>query len=247
MQENPLKSYLMQQLTAAKQQLLTIGPDADIEALHRFRVALRRFRTVLDSYTKEMYAPDAIAKSMLKVTNALRESDVFLAAMDKKKYPKLFAAITQYRLKLYKRHWTKQTVKRFDHTLDALLQDVSAFKLEMGDKKLVKTAEKLFKEAEQAEEALTDKTPEAQVHEVRLMYKQARYALEFLHEAGLADESKRIKRVKKTLEHFGDIQDATNQLDWLESFCEKHPSDECSRLSSEKKKALQDLKALFSP
>lgn len=238
--------YLIQQLTAAKQQLSTIGPEADIEALHRFRVALRRFRTVLDSYTKEMYAPDAITKSMLKVTNALRESDVFLATTDEKQYPKLYAAIVQYRTKLYKKHWTKQTRIRFDHTLDALVQDVSAFKMDLGDKRLVNMAEKLYKEAKKAEEALTDKTLEAQVHEVRLMHKQVRYTLEFLHDAGLANESSRIKRLKKALEHFGNIQDAANQLDWLESFCKKHPNDECSPMIRERKKALKDLKALFS-
>ncbi|MEJ2468829.1 MAG: CHAD domain-containing protein, partial [Campylobacterales bacterium] len=78
-----------------------------------------------------------------------------------------------------------------------------------------------------------------------LRYKQVRYVLEFLDSSGLVDETKKLKKVKKLQEHFGAIQDAVNQLDWLKDFCTTHPSDECRDLYKRRKKALKRLKKTF--
>jgi len=216
-----------------------------MESLHRFRVALRRFRSVLAAYTTDMYAPDVIVKSMVKLTNRLRETDVFLASIDPSEYPKLHQALTQFREKQYKKLWKPETAERFGHSLDTLMGDFDALKLDPGAKKLIRTGEKLYDAAKKAHKALTKDSKEEKIHETRLLYKQVRYLLEFLNESALIDAEKKIRKVKTTLDHFGAIQDAVNQLDWLRRFCDKHPSDECHALYAERKKALKELKKAF--
>jgi len=239
---NRLNVYLTDQLSTAKTQLDIIGPEADIEALHRFRVALRRFRSVLISYDNKMYAPDAIAKSMLKSTNALRETDVFLASVDARRYPGLHQSIARFRRRQYGDIWTKKRVKRFAQSLQMLTTDMAKLPLEFSDKKLLNRGKKLYDVAKNSHAKLTSKSPEAQMHKTRLLYKQARYVLEFLRDAGVANEEKKIKKVKKQLEHFGAIQDAVNQLEWLRDFCRSHPSEECTLLYAERENALGELK-----
>ena len=242
---DPLKTYLILQLTAAQKQLRLIGPDGDIEALHRFRVALRRFRSLLHTYAKALYAPDAVAKSMLSATNPLREIDVFFASLDNTAYPRLYAAVEKERRTLYRNRWTSDTVERFEHALVRLSGDISRLAFESRTKKMLKRVDKLDARAKEAHERLGANSPEDAVHNVRLLYKQLRYALEFLSDAGLIDGRKKIKRVKKILEHFGAVQDAADQLRWLENFCSAHPHDECGHLVKARKKQLKALKKAF--
>lgn len=245
MEENILKSYLILQLTTAKKHLLTIGPEADIEALHRFRVALRRFRSVLAAYTKNVYAPDVIAKSMLKATNPLREIDVFLDSVDPEAYPELSAALTKYRKRLYAKKWNPSKTKRFGQTIDALVHDLSMLKLNVSKKRLIKKGETLYRKAKKSHAALRRKSDDALIHQTRIMYKEARYVLEFLETSKLLNAKRKISKAKKTLDHFGAIQDAVNQLGWLHRFCKKHPSGECRALYAARQKVLKKLKKAF--
>jgi len=240
-----LKSYLIGQLTAAIKQLHAIGPDADIESLHQFRVALRRFRSILSAFSKKHTAPDAIVKSMIKLTNPLRETDVFLASVEPGNYPILHAALSRYRTKLYQDIWGADTTERIERALEALIGDLSKLKLDPGNKKLLRIGKHLYKRAVKSHKKLTKDSEEELIHETRLRYKRARYALEFLDESGLIDAGKKIKKAKKAQEHFGAIQDAVNQLAWLHEFCTQHPSGECSALYDERKKALKSLKKAF--
>jgi CHAD domain-containing protein len=134
---------------------------------------------------------------------------------------------------------------RFDHALVQLISDFSEIKLDPGDKRLLNVGKSLYASAEKARKKLTKKSDEKKIHEVRLRYKQVRYVLEFLDSSGLVDKTKKLKKVKKLQEHFGAIQDAVNQLDWLGDFCKKHPSDECRDLYKARKKALKHLKKTF--
>lgn len=242
MKGNPLKTYLIHQLSIAKEQLPAIGPEGDIESLHRFRVALRRFRSVLDAFTDHMYALDAVAKSMLKATNPLRDIDVFLSSIDTEHYPTLYRAVQRYKTEQYKKIWKPKTRARFDLTLETLIKDLSALKLDLSKKRLLKRADTLYKKAREKHEKLTEHSKETQIHHVRIAYKQVRYVLEFLQESGLLDAKKEIKKVKKILDHFGAIQDAVNQLEWLHRFCAEHPSDECESLYKIRKETLEQLK-----
>lgn len=245
MKGNLLKTYLIRQLSTAKQQLSAIGPDADIESLHRFRVALRRFRSVLDAYTEHMYAPDAVAKSMLNATNPLRETDVFLSSIDPEHFPNLYRSVEKFKAKQYGKIWKHKTQSRFDLALEALIRDLSSVKLDLSDKRLLKRGDALYKKAKEEHRQLTKHSEETLIHDTRITYKQARYVLEFLHEAELLDAKGKIKKVKETLDHFGAIQDAANQLEWLHHFCAEHPSQECEALYEARKGVLKKLKKGF--
>ena len=188
-QGNILKSYLIGQLTTAKKQLQLIGPEGETETLHRFRVSLRRFRSVLDAYTRHLYAPEAVVKSMVKVTNPLRETDVFLDSITPSAYPGLHKALTAFRNKQYRQIWKPDTAERFGHAIDALIGDLSKLELDPGKKKLVRKGKHLYAEAKKAHHKLTKDSEEEKIHETRIRYKKARYVLEFLNEAGLLDEA----------------------------------------------------------
>ena len=242
MKGNPLKTYLIRQLSLAKKQLFAIDPEGNIESLHRFRVALRRFRSVLDAYTDHMYALDAVAKSMLNATNPLRETDVFLSSIDAEHFPNLYRSVEKFKTKQYSKIWKPKTRSRFDLALEALIRDLSSVKLDVSDKRLLKRADALHKKAKEKHGKLTEHSEETQIHHVRIAYKQVRYVLEFLQEAELLEAKKEIKKVKKILEHFGAVQDAANQLDWLHRFCAEHPSDECESLYKTREETLEQLK-----
>lgn len=238
-----LKTYLVRQLLSAKAALLDVEKEEEIEALHRFRVALRRYRSVLAAYEEELYALQAVAKVMLKHTNALREIDIFLDTLDTDKYPNLAAAIRKHRRKLYKAEWDAETVSRFSGMLNTLMSDTLEMRFSYDDTMLILRGDELCSRAEAFHDRLHKNIDEEAIHATRIMYKQARYVLEFLAETSLADERKRIKRIKKTLEKFGDIQDAANQLQWLKRFCRNNPSDECRALYRQRRKKLLKLKA----
>lgn len=244
--ENSLKSYLIDQLYIAKQNVVCIGSEGDTEPLHHFRVALRRFRSVLGSYTKKRCTSDAIAKSMLQVTNPLRELDVFLASLEEKNYPRIYKRISRYRQSQYKQWWTSQTVTYFEETLQTLIDDISASPLECSKKKLIKRAEELYVVASTSHKKLTSKSLDAQIHKCRIRYKKARYVLEFLRYSGVKDAHAEISRLKKVLDHFGAIQDISNQIEWLECFCEADCDDTCQKLDYEKKQKLIEMKREFS-
>jgi len=240
-----LKSYLVGQLTEALRQLQTIGPDTDIETLHKFRVALRRFRSIVSAFSKQHSAPVSVVKSMLKLTNPLRETDVFLESVDPHSYPDLHSALTRYRATQYNQIWKPDTAEQFERALESLISDLSKHELDPGNKKLLRVGKHLYEAAVKSHKKLTKDSEEELIHDTRLRYKRARYVLEFLDEAGILKTKKKIKKAKHAQEHFGAIQDAANQLAWLHGFCSEHPSVECSALYDERKKALKALKKTF--
>jgi len=238
-----LKTYLVRQLLDAKASLLAVEKEGDIEALHRFRVCLRRYRSVLGAYEEEAYALQAIARVMLKHTNALREIDVFLDGLDAKAYPELAKAIHRHRQLLYDKEWEGETVARFYDMLSALMTDTMEITFPYDNMMLILRGDELCSRAEKFHDRLHSKTDDETIHATRIMYKQARYVLEFLAESALVDERKRIKKIKKTLDKFGAIQDAVNQLKWLKRFCRENPSQECSDLFQLRRKKLKKFKS----
>lgn len=242
MDTSPLQSYLLTQLKNAEERLPLIHADGDSENLHQYRVSLRRFRSVLGLYIQECYALEAILKPLLKSTNALREIDVFVLGVDKKKYPHLLKNLKRYKSELYHKKWNAEAVRNHLNAVHRLIGDMEVLDLSLTDKMLITTALDRYEQSLDAKSRLTPDSPEEEVHHVRIMFKKARYALEFIEAAGLDDVGKKVKKCKKILEHFGDIQDAVNQLDLLKHYCKDHKSDECKALFEERKKELKALK-----
>jgi CHAD domain-containing protein len=243
METRPLHLYLEVQLRHALGLLPAIGPEEDIERLHRYRVALRRCRSLLRTYAPHADAFDAVLGRLLKSTNPLREIDVLVAGIDEERYGKLSRKLERYRTKLYGRRWNAETLRMHLNALHRLLDELDGLDIDTDDPaELTETAMQRYAEAKAAAASLHRHSDPETVHDVRLHYKAARYALEFLDRSGLAKTKKKIAKSKKVLARYGAIQDASDQLAFLKRFCRRHPSKGCKKLSRERKKALKQLK-----
>lgn len=219
-----------------------IAPDADPEHLHDFRVALRRSRSLTRLVAGRKNPFESRIKPILKSTNALREIDVMLGGIDTADYPALSQKLAAVRAERYRTIWTEAHRKHCRRTLTRLLQRVH--KLDRKDDETV-TALGLeaYARASRARKTLSRQTQSSRVHKVRILHKEARYALEFLHESGLHPAAKKIARCKKLLNHYGAIQDAADQLELLKHFCKEHTVQGCETLLESRREALDALKS----
>lgn len=242
METSPLHMYLFMQIERAEKLLSKIHSNSDPEYLHKYRVALRRARSILKVYLKNDDALADMLKPLLKSTNLLREIDVFVMGVDEVKYPLLLADLKKYRTDLYLKHWSADTVRADINALARMFEELHRFECFVEETMLVAIGLERYKEALALKKKLSHKSSTKKIHKVRIRCKQARYALEFIEASGLKEVGKQITKCKEIMKHFGDIQDAANQLDLLKSFCRAHMSDECERLYAERKKAFQGLK-----
>ncbi len=247
MQTPLLYVYLSAQLSHAASQLARIHPLGDPEALHRYRVALRRCRSLIALYLPEEEAFDAVLKQLHKSTAALRMIDVFTAETDPARFPRLHRSLVHYRRELYDTGWNAETLRHHLNALHRLLSDLDPSDTDLPPGILVTGALRRYRRAVAARRKLHRGSPPKTVHRARLRCKEARYALEFLEKSGLAAAGKRIAKCKKALARYGEIQDAADQLAFLERFCESHPSGECRKLYAERKKRLKKLKKKLMP
>ena len=237
-----LFTYLSAQLTRAEMLLMQIELDRDPENLHQFRVALRRSLSVMSVYIRDGKGLKKRLKPLLKSTNILREIDVLVMGLDGLKYPTLSSDLKTYRAALYKKHWNSEAVAAHLHRLQDMQKTLATMQQKIPDVMLSETALTGYKQAIALTKKLTPQSRAKQIHKVRIRCKQARYILEFIEESGLHEVEQAIKKCKKILNHFGAIQDATNQLDLLKHFCKDDASAECYRLYKERKEELKRLK-----
>ncbi|MCJ7766471.1 MAG: CHAD domain-containing protein, partial [Thiovulaceae bacterium] len=128
------------------------------------------------------------------------------------------------------------------NTLHRLIVELDTLQYVLSDKAVVEIGLKPYKEAIALKKELSRKSSANKIHKVRIRCKLARYTLEFIEESGLHEVGKKIKKCKKILNHFGEIQDTANQLALLKDFCKIHSSIECKALYKERKKAFKKLK-----
>lgn len=243
MKSSYINTYLVLQLHTALAHLKQIDAHADSEHLHQYRVALRRFRSILEIYAASKDAYISSVKKLLKASNSARESDVFLRTLEQTRHPKLYKDVCDYKTLSYNEHFSKAAKKEAKKVLKTVLLELSRHKIPAKPSALIAKAEQRYKEAKQAHKKLQGSASPKQMHKTRIAYKQARYALEFLHASHLLHKPKRLRRMKVLLEQFGNVQDSANQLQWLQEFCQKHPSAACEKQLKQRKKALTSLKA----
>lgn len=242
MKTTSLRQYLVFQLATAIQNTSEISGDADIEFLHKFRVAIRRSRSLLKLFHPDAYAFNAVLKEIVQTTNELRELDVFLASLDQITYPTLFNEIEKYRQKRFKAIWSEPFIQTTVKKLYQLHDEIQMLDLPYRKKELIASTEKYYSESLETFHDLRKDTSNEALHELRIKFKISRYALEFLNSCNLRDKHKKIKECKQIQDHLGEIQDAANQLDWLKHFCDEHPCKECNKLIKERKQYLKLLK-----
>lgn len=240
----PLTQYLTYQLYNAIQLTPKLSDESDIEHLHQFRVSIRRSRSLLKLYMPHCYALQEVMREIVQQTNPLRELDVFIASVDPGAYPKLRRLLNRYRKEQFETimgatfHSDTVTVLR---QLHAAVCDLNP---EIETATLIETAEHHFQECLDDYRKVTKKSSDKALHKLRIRFKIARYALEFLSHSGLHNEQVKIKECKAVQDHLGALQDASNQFELLSHFCEVHPIKECRMLLHERQAELKRLKSL---
>ncbi|PLA73764.1 hypothetical protein CYQ88_09530 [Hydrogenovibrio sp. SC-1] len=237
-----LFSYLLKLLQNAESLLPQIHSGSDVEHLHKYRVSLRRAHSLIKIYLKAHRDFNAPLKSLLKSTNELREIDVLMMSIDAEEYPSLLSDLVQYRNNLYQERWHIEIVDKHKNELHQSITQLNQLQYDLSNEALIKIALNQFQNAIALKKQLSHKSSAKKIHQVRIDCKLARYTLDFIHDKGLHDVNKQIKKCKKILNHFGDIQDTANQLALLKDFCESHSSSECKALYNSRKKTFKKLK-----
>ncbi len=246
MNTSPLIKYLSCQLYSAIIRARLIETKGDIEHLHRFRVAIRRSRSLLKLYLPDAYAIISVLKEIVQKTNELRELDVFLLTLNSDEYPKLTKRIKEVRDKRFEMIWSESFANETISSLNRLYDELHRLPIDITDKRLTTKSEKFYAKSLRSYNRLSKDESADKLHELRIRFKISRYSLEFLNESGLHDEQAKIKECKQIQDHFGDIQDVSNQLQWLKHFCDENPIKECKKLIKEHKQYLHSLKDQLS-
>lgn len=242
MKSTLLPAYLLKLLLNAESLLSKIHSGSDPEYLHKYRVSLRRAHSLSKVYLKKSRDLETALKPLLKSTNELREIDVLVMGVDSKQYPVLISELAQYRNDLYQQLWHDEIGQSHENTLHRLMAELGRLQTVLSDEALVEIGLNQYQKAMALKKELSHKSPAKKIHQVRIRCKLARYTLEFIQESGLLEVGKQIKKCKKILNHFGEIQDTANQLELLKGFCQTHSSSECQALYKERKKAFNKLK-----
>ncbi|MFO7813906.1 MAG: CHAD domain-containing protein [Pelovirga sp.] len=227
-------------LRLARQQEEGLIADIDTEFTHQYRVNLRKARSLLSLFKKELSPQryrvvQAPLKNMAKATNRLRDLDVFL--LDQDDYRAMLPAHFQpgldelfKRLKRRRRQVWREvtaTLKKEDYleTAQQLEQrlkeppDLSAPHSASAIKKRVsrKILSQYYK-IQQHGARIDPATSDEQVHELRIEAKKLRYLLELFAELFSYDQVRRlVKALKKLQDNLGRFNDYSSQCLFLES------------------------------
>jgi len=241
MSTDVLVKYLNYQLRTAQSILPTITEKSDPENLHKFRVSLRRSRSLVKLYQLEFYAFQDIIKSIFKPSNTLRELDVLLLSIIPKDYPNLYQKLQHYRDKQYKKILTEAYISRSMMVLEKLIEALNRTDTIHTERILVKKALEHYKRTEHRYKKLSPGAAPKELHKLRIEFKTARYALDFLHTSGFYRKIDKLTYAKTRQDQLGALQDAHNQLMILKKFCKKCSLNECSDLYKKRHKEYKRL------
>lgn len=230
--------------------------DIDIEFLHDFRVAVRRTRSALSQikgvfpeqdteHFKERFS------RLGKATNLLRDLDIYL--LDKDRYramlpeelspglEQMFSIFVEQRkkahrdiVKFIKSKEYKDVIESWDKFLSET-GDVSSTPnsavpvTELAGRIIKKKYKRIVRDGSR----ITDATPDAELHKLRIECKKLRYMIEFFSSLYPAEEIKSlVKHLKILQDNLGEFNDLSVQRESLKAFVDKlDPSDEKHRES----------------
>lgn len=223
-----------------------IVKDIDIEFLHDFRVAVRRTRSVL-TLIKGIF-PEAIQTrykreiSVLgKKTNFLRDLDVYL--LKRKQYAlmlpqelrggleRLFEILQRERQQAHREFVEYVKTAEYSNTLKSWEEFLtSPDKEELHGKNAgmpilelaISHIRKRYKKALKLGNKITDESPEADLHTLRIECKKLRYFMEFFESLFPEKEIKEaIRHLKGLQDNLGDYNDLHVQQESLKSYISK--------------------------
>ena len=242
MEAHALTQYLLYQLYHARVSIHSLKYEGKEEQLHEFRVALRRIRSLVKLFLDDSLPFPKTLKTMMKITNPLREFDVLLDSLTPTQYPKLFKQLSKLRkesfITLFTPEFIDRTLFLMDEYSDLLSQANPNFISEI----LIQKVLTHYQQCLETYTALEHDAKPKQLHQLRIKFKDARYGFEFLEVSEIHKCRAIILRCKKMQNTLGAVQDAVNQVKWLKNFYQEYPSSEAKDLLRKRKKVLKELK-----
>ena len=252
-----VRAYLKAQLAEIERADPLIRSGDDLRAVHDFRVAVRRTRSVLKS-TRALFDEDwleALRDELRWIAGELaaaRDLDVLLACLGKEAGPDeapVVKLLETERRRAWKRARTALSGDRYLKLLDRIAAAVEAPPVRQADLSLEAVAGREFKKLRRAARKLGPKASAEEVHRARILAKRARYAAELA--TPLA--GKRARRFVKAARQFQDVvgahQDAVVAADRIHGVIERTKSVESAfaagrlveRTTARQRKARREL------
>jgi|GEM_PF-3174169 len=247
--------------------------DLDIECLHEYRVALRRFRSLLpltkSFYTEGEYIHAANAlKALMAPTGETRDLDVFLTtqpqmlgALPSTLQPGVnafYAWLAKRRQQAFRRLTRQMRQPSYRANIDTLRQlCLATHSASIAGPIAIRALSKKYAKARKLINGLGPSSHEEAIHQARIACKKLRYALEFATPL-LTRPYDLIKPLKDIQESLGAFNDVCVQrqfmLDSLEQYHGKEPTvyavigamllKQEQRISIEKASILDELRQL---
>ena len=221
-----------------------IKADTDTEFLHDFRVAVRRTRSAL-SQIKGVFHKSSVDRFKRdfayvgKLTNRLRDLDVHLFKRDEYKealpdrlrpgLDPFFQSLLRERTREHRRIVRALDSKRYGKIMEdwEAFLSVSPSKIDVAAKNANKRISSLagkvilqqYKQVVDLGTRISQSTPDADLHVLRIMCKKLRYLLEFFESLFPQKEvTLLIKQLKRLQENLGDFNDLDVQQQELQEF-----------------------------
>ena len=242
MKASSLTRYLLYQLYHARRMFHTFAENKKIEHLHEFRIALRQTRSLIKLFLEDTTAFPAPLKAVIKATNPIRELDVLLGSLDFSEYPKLFKQLSKIRKDTTKTLMTHEFTKHVSTLLDQYYDLIAQSNPNLIPEILIERVLTHYQHCLHTHQTLNENVKPKTLHRLRIEFKDARYGFEFLEISDIHKSQKIIQHCKQLQNSLGAVQDALNQVEWLEKLYQNHPSPSLKELIVKQSKALKKLK-----
>jgi CHAD domain-containing protein len=253
-----VRAYMRAQLAAIERTdpLIRSGEEQP-EAVHDFRVAMRRLRSVLKS-TRDLFDETWVKELRAELKWAAgelgpaRDLDVMLGRLrresDADATPVLKLLETERR-RAWRRARTLLTTERYLRLLDRLSAAVEAPPVRAADISLEKVAGREFKKLRKEASSLGRKSSAEQIHRARIQAKRARYAAELAAPVAGRRSERFVAEAKKFQDAVGAHQDAVVAAERIRGVTERSKNTETAfaagrlaeRTLSERRKARRKI------
>jgi CHAD domain-containing protein len=229
-----VRAYLRAQVAEIERTDPLIRSGDDPDAVHDFRVAARRMRSVLKS-TSELFDADwrdALRDELRWIAGelaAVRDLDVLLARLAKEASPDeapVLKLLQTERRRAWKRARTALSGDRYLTLLDRIAAAVEAPPVRQADLSLEAVAGREFKKLRRAARKLGSKASDDQVHRARILAKRARYAAELAEPVTGKRAGRFVKAAKQFQDVVGAHQDAVAAADKIRGILDRTKSME---------------------
>ncbi len=229
-----VRAYLREQLAAIERTDPLIRSGDDPEAVHDFRVAVRRTRSVLRT-TRKLYDEEWLASFRAELQwlarglGPLRDLDVLMSWIRKKQASD--AAPVLELLETDRRHARESALRmlasdRYLELLDRFAAAVDAAPVRAAEISLETRAAKEFQKLRRAAAKLRGSPTDAEIHRMRIHAKRARYAAE-LAEPVVGKPARRfVESAKKFQDVVGAHQDTVVAGERIRGLLERSGSTE---------------------